>query len=236
MYNNMNHIMNKLAGINKFLLLGVLLIITGTVRAQGEQILKGRIVDTDGTPIPGAIVNVTEQSRIALSDDNGYFSLKNVKIGDELCVSSIGYKNTTATAEFDKDFKIIMESDIDEYLHTMPIAFARKPKKFMTESTSAVAGEELQKYPITVLQNAFSSTVTGMQTYEWSSEPGWTETAMYIRGIRTMNSNARTPLIIVDNVERDLSFLDAFPIENITILKDAAATAIYGMRGDHQTR
>lgn len=54
---------------------------------------------------------------------------------------------------------------------------------------------------------------------------------MYIRGIRTMNASARSPLIIVDNVERDLSFLDAFPIENITILKDAAATAIYGMRG-----
>lgn len=54
---------------------------------------------------------------------------------------------------------------------------------------------------------------------------------MYIRGIRTMNQNARAPLIIVDNVERDLSFLDAFPIENITVLKDAASTAIYGMRG-----
>ena len=54
---------------------------------------------------------------------------------------------------------------------------------------------------------------------------------MYIRGIRTMNASARSPLIIVDNVERDLSFLDAYPIESITILKDAAATAIYGMRG-----
>ena len=231
MHNNMNHIMNKLAGISKFLLLGVLIILSGTVRAQDEQTLKGRILDPDGTPIPGAIVNVTEQSRIALSDDNGFFSLKNVKAGDELCVSSIGYKNTTATAEFNDNFKIVMEPDVDEYLHTMPIAFTRKPKKFMTESTSAVAGEKLQKYPITVLQNAFSSTVTGMETYEWSSEPGWTETAMYIRGIRTMNSGARNPLLIVDNVERDLSFLDAFPIENITILKDAAATAIYGMRG-----
>ena len=102
MYNNMNHIMNKLAGISKFLLLGVLIILSGTVRAQDEQILKGRILDPDGTPIPGAIVNVTEQSRIALSDDNGFFSLKNVKVGDELCVSSIGYKNTTATAEFNE--------------------------------------------------------------------------------------------------------------------------------------
>ena len=54
---------------------------------------------------------------------------------------------------------------------------------------------------------------------------------MYVRGLRTMNTNARSPLIIVDNVERDLSFLDAFPIESVTVLKDAAASALYGMRG-----
>lgn len=177
------------------------------------------------------MINVAEQSRIALSDADGYFSLKHVKPADELNVSSVGYKNTTAIAEFSDDFKITMELDINEYERTMPIPFTRKQKRFMTESTSTVSGEQLQKYPITVLQNAFSSSVTGMETYEWSSEPGWTETAMYIRGIRTMNENARSPLIIVDNVERDLSFLDAFPIENITVLKDAAATAIYGMRG-----
>ncbi len=84
---------------------------------------------------------------------------------------------------------------------------------------------------MTVLQNAFNSLLTGVQTYEASSEPGWSETAMYIRGVRTLNSAARSPLVIVDNVERDISFLDAFPIDNVTVLKDAAATALYGMRG-----
>jgi len=199
--------------------------------AQEAGVLKGRILDAEGKPIAGAVVNVAEQSRIVLSDENGFFFLKNVKADDELCVSCIGYKNATGIAEFDSDFTITMEADLDEYLHTMPVPFGRKPRKFMTESTSVVTGQELQKHPITVLQNALTSTVTGVETYEWSSEPGWTETAMYIRGLRTMNKNARSPLIIVDNVERDLSFLDAFPIESITILKDAAATAIYGMRG-----
>ncbi|CUQ11266.1 Outer membrane cobalamin receptor protein [Segatella copri] len=70
-----------------------------------------------------------------------------------------------------------------------------------------------------------------METYEWSSEPGWSESFLFIRGIRTTNQSARSPLIIVDNVERDLSFLDAYPIESITVLKDAAASSIYGMRG-----
>lgn len=222
---------NKRVAFGKSLLLGAFLMIAGSTVAQNAQVLKGRVVDTDGNPIAGAIVNVAEQSRIALSDENGYFALKNVKQADELNISSVGYLNATAIADFNEGFQIVMEADLDEYVHTMPVPFGRKEKKLMTEATSVVSGEVLQKHPITVLQNAFTSTVNGVQTYEWSSEPGWTETAMYIRGIRTMNKSARSPLVIVDNVERDLSFLDAFPIENITILKDAAATAIYGMRG-----
>lgn len=231
MYTSIYNIISKLPKKGKYLLVGVLMLACSNIWAQEAGVLKGRILDAEGKPIAGAVVNVAEQSRIVLSDENGFFFLKNVKADDELCVSCIGYKNATGIAEFDSDFTITMEPDLDEYLHTMPVPFGRKPRKFMTESTSVVTGQELQKHPITVLQNALTSTVTGVETYEWSSEPGWTETAMYIRGLRTMNKNARSPLIIVDNVERDLSFLDAFPIESITILKDAAATAIYGMRG-----
>ncbi len=199
--------------------------------AQTEKVLKGRVVKEQGEPIVGAVVNVSEASRIAITDKDGYFSLKNVKSSDELCIASVGYLSATAIAKFDDKFQVIMKADLDEYNHTAPLPFGRKPKKFITEATSVVTGEELEKHPVTVLQNAFTSTVTGVETYESQSEPGWSETAMYIRGIRTMNSSARSPLVIVDNVERDLSFLDAYPIESITILKDAAACAIYGMRG-----
>lgn len=59
-----------------------------------------------------------------------------------------------------------MDADLDEYAHTTPLPFNRKPKKFVTESTSIVTGEELEKHPVTVLQNAFTSTVTGVETYE----------------------------------------------------------------------
>lgn len=227
----MINILKNLAGVVKLLLVGVFFLATVTISAQEEQILNGRIVDTEGKPIPGAIVNVAESSCIALSDENGDFSLKNVKAADEIIVESVGYQSVIATAEFTDDFKIVMSVDLGEYTHTTPVPFGRKQKKFVTEAISVVSGEELQKHPITVLQNAFTSTVNGVATYEWASEPGWTETAIYIRGLRTMNRNARSPLVIVDNVERDFSFLDAFPIENITIIKDAAASAIYGMRG-----
>lgn len=217
-------------GIKCFLFI-IALMLVNTGKAQESKTLKGRVTDTDGNPIAGAIVNVVEASRIAVTDAEGYFTLKNVKNADEIYVNSVGYQPATQTVDFNEAFRIILNEDTDKYAHTTPLPFNRKPIKFVTESTSTVTGEELEKHPITVLQNAFTSTVTGVETYEAQSEPGWSETATFIRGYRTMNGSARAPLIIVDNVERDLSFLDAYPIESITILKDAAACAIYGMRG-----
>ncbi|HHU98163.1 MAG TPA: SusC/RagA family TonB-linked outer membrane protein [Petrimonas sp.] len=241
----MNNIKSKLVRAGKFLLMGSLLLVTFSITAQERvqqrspqrqrqverRLLEGQIVNSQGEPIAGAIINIAEQSNIVLSDENGKFSLSNVALGDEIIVTSIGYKTASSFAEFGTDYVVVMEDELEEYEQTMPVPFGRKPRKFMTESTSAVTGEELQKHPITILQNAFTSTVTGVSVYEWSSEPGWSETEIYIRGLRSQNIYARRPLILVDNVERDLSFLDAYPIENITILKDAAATAIYGMRG-----
>ncbi|HRN15788.1 MAG TPA: carboxypeptidase-like regulatory domain-containing protein, partial [Xylanibacter oryzae] len=175
-----------MSALGKILMLGALLEVSSSVFAQNEQVLRGRIVDSKGEPIIGAVVNVAEQSRISLTDKDGYFSLKKVGSDDEICASSLGYKNAQVKADFKDGFRIVMEDDTDEYLHTMPVPFGRKAKKLITEATSVVTGEELQKHPVTVLQNAFTSTVNGMETYEWSSEPGWSETAMYIRGIRTM--------------------------------------------------
>ena len=231
MWNIMKNINNYSARALKLLLIGIFFLTAITTFAQEEKALNGRIVDPEGNPVSGVVVNIAESSKIVLSDKDGNFSLKTVKPNEEIIFTLIGYKNTSAKAVFNDKFEVVLEPDTDEYAHTTPVAFGRKQKKFVTEATSVVTGEELEKYPITVLQNAFTSTVSGVATYEWASEPGWSETAIYIRGLRTMNRNARSPLIIVDDVERDLSFLDAYPIEKITILKDAASTAIYGMRG-----
>ncbi len=197
--------------------------------AKGQP-LKGRVVDADGNPICGAVVNLGEGLRMTLSDEQGYFELNKVEPGDEIFVDYLGYNQARQKPVFDGSMQIVL-TEKEPYSDLVPVAFGRKQQKLSTEATSVVTGEELEKHPVTVLQNAFTSTLTGVETYEAQSEPGWSETAMYIRGVRTMNGNARAPLVIVDDVERDLSFLDAYPIESITVLKDAAATAIYGMRG-----
>lgn len=229
--NMLNTIHTYIAATRRRVLL--LLAVLFVCRVAGAQeTLNGRVTDVEGKPLAGAIINVAEASRIVLSGVDGKFSLKNVKNGDEIIVTRSGYKTVSAFVnDIAENLFIEMEEDSDVYAHAAPVPFGRQKKKFITAATSVVTGEELEKHPVTVLQNAFTSTVTGVETYESQSEPGWSESALYIRGIRTMNTSARAPLIVVDNMERDLSFLDAYPIESITILKDAAATAIYGMRG-----
>ncbi|HRF68044.1 MAG TPA: TonB-dependent receptor [Muribaculum sp.] len=228
----MNNIINYMSGKGKCLLTAVLIGSSLTAWADGGRELKGRVTDPDGNPIAGAIVNVAEQSRIVITDTDGNFTLKDVGFEDEINTKCIGYDTKiVAVEDFDKPLVIILDPDTDAYKKIRNLAFQDKPARYTTEATSIVTGEELQRYPVTVLQNAFNSLLTGVQTYEASTEPGWAETKMYIRGIRTMNAAARNPIVIVDNVERDISFLDAFPIDNVTILKDAAATALYGMRG-----
>jgi len=217
--------------ISKTVLTAAIVGLSSVAMAQSNgQILEGTVVDNNGKPVVGALVNVTETNRLAVTDSQGHFTLKNVGSSDEVCIDGEGYYKKIEKVNFDA-FKVVLERDSDMYEKTAPLPFTTKKKKLITESTSVVSGSELEKHPVTVLQNAFNSTVTGVETFESNSEPGWSETAMYIRGLRTMNANAQHPLVIVDNVERDLSFLDAYPIESVTVLKDAAAAAIYGMKG-----
>ncbi|WP_437922070.1 SusC/RagA family TonB-linked outer membrane protein [Sphingobacterium sp. LRF_L2] len=213
--------------------LSIALLLTGNIAfgQVSERSLKGQVVDQQGTPIARAILNVEEQSRIATTDKDGNFTLKKVEDTDRIVISCPGYRDTTVTANFNERFLVTLTPETDAYSSVIAVPFGQLQKKFNINAMSTVYGAELIKHPVTVLQNAFTATLTGVQTLETSSEPGWSETAMYIRGIRTMNSSARSPLVIVDDMERDLSFLDAYPIETISILKDAAATSIYGMRG-----
>ena len=197
--------------ISRCLLAVALMGLSLTAAAQNKGQIKGRVLNADGEPVVGAVVNVAEDNKIVLTDENGYFTLSGYKADDDVCAAALGYENAVVKMDPNaSEFVITLEYALQPMDKEMPIAFATKKEKYMTESRSVVSGTDLQRYPVTVLQNAFSSTLPGVETYEWS---------------------ARNPLLIVDNVERDLSFLDAFPIENITVLKDAAATAIYGMRG-----
>ncbi|MDE6077047.1 MAG: carboxypeptidase-like regulatory domain-containing protein, partial [Muribaculaceae bacterium] len=144
--------------------------------AGGGNILKGKVVDPEGKPVPGAMVNLAEQSKMVFTNENGEFTIKDASYDDEVNATCTGYLNAIYTVEdFSEPITIVLQPDTDPYAHVVPVAFNTQQKKYLTDSRSVVSGEELQRYPVTVLQNAFTSVLPGVETYEWSSEPGWTE-------------------------------------------------------------
>nr|WP_319397326.1 TonB-dependent receptor [uncultured Carboxylicivirga sp.] len=221
---------NIARSMNKVLLCSILVLTSQLSWGQVQEALKGRVVDINGNPIEGAFISVAEEIRFVISDKDGYFELNKVKAGDDVHIELIGYDTVVLSADLNES-QLVTLHEADLYAKELALPFHRQQKKYVVNSVSTMTGDELEKHPVTVLQNAFVGSLTGVATYEARSEPGWSETDIYIRGLRTMNESARAPLVIVDDVERDLSFLDAYPIETISVLKDAASTAIYGMRG-----
>jgi TonB-linked SusC/RagA family outer membrane protein len=110
------------------------------------------------------------------------------------------------------------------------VAYGTRSKTELTSAVSVVGGEELSKAPVSILNDAVQGKVTGLTSLRTTgSEPGWTTTQFFVRGIGTFG-NGQTPLYMVDNVERDITQLDPEEIQSFTVLKDAAATVAYGMR------
>ena len=131
-------------GLHRMLVITLLGSLSAFAWAQ-ESVLKGRVVDVEGNPIVGAVVNVLEGSRVALTDKDGYFSLKKVAPADEIYASCVGYLPATAIAAFDGNFMMVLKDDLDVYAHTASVPFGRKPVKFMTEAVSTVTGEKRMK-------------------------------------------------------------------------------------------
>ncbi|MDR0546962.1 MAG: TonB-dependent receptor [Dysgonamonadaceae bacterium] len=110
------------------------------------------------------------------------------------------------------------------------VAFGTRSKTELTHAISVVSGDELSKSPVSVLPDALPGKISGLTLLRTSgSEPGWTTNQFYVRGVGTFGSG-KSPLFMVDNVERDISLLDPEEIQSFSVLKDAAATVAYGMR------
>lgn len=115
-------------------------------------------------------------------------------------------------------------------LNKVNVAYTSIDKKEISSSVSSVLGKELKKTNHPNLQNALIGRLNGLAVFSGEYEPGSTGYSAYIRGLKTTASN-NAPLILVDQVERDLSQLSPNEVESVTVLKDAAALALYGGRG-----
>ncbi|NJX14447.1 SusC/RagA family TonB-linked outer membrane protein [Tamlana crocina] len=201
----------------------------GSIYGQELLEVKGVILDEKSNlPLPGATVMVKGTTKGTVTDFDGNYNLK-AAADAVLRVSYIGYQSVEEAVggRVEIDFKL--QEDSEQLSEVVVVGFGEQKKATVTGAISSISTQELKQSPAANLAVTLAGRLPGLTSIQTSGEPGRDVTQLFIRGQGTIN--ARSPIILVDGVERDLTYMDPNEVESVTILKDASSTAIFGVRG-----
>lgn len=192
--------------------------VTGTVLSQ-----------EDGQPIIGAAVKVVGTSTGMLTDVNGRFSINLPNGKTQLVITYLGYEGQTVTAK--NGMRVFLKTDAAALDEVIVVAYGTAKKSAFTGSAATMKAEDIGKRQVSSALNALTGAVSGVQVMSHNGQPG-TDPTIRIRGIGSMSAESK-PLYVVDGVPYDgnISNINPADIETMNVLKDAAASAIYGSRG-----
>jgi TonB-linked SusC/RagA family outer membrane protein len=201
-----------------------------TVIEQPQQReITGKVTDSSGNPLPGATVMVKGTTIGAVTDANGNFSLRIPANAQTLQVSFVGMKTKEIPISGRTMFEIILEEEAIGLQEVVAVGYGTQKKTSLTAAVGTVKGEKLVSSPVAQTSSAISGRIAGVISAQSSGEIGKDYTSIKIRGLATTGNT--NPLVVVDGIPRDFNSLDPNTIESISILKDAAAVAPYGMAG-----
>lgn len=196
------------------------------VQQNGE--CKGVVKDTNGESVIGASVVVKGTSAGSITDINGNFSIPNVDRGSTIEISFIGYQTVTVTWQ-GQPLNILLKEDSQALDEVVVVGYGVQKKVNLTGAVSSVKGDAIETRPVVDVTQSLQGMVPGLTVSNGSTgRPGATGT-LSLRGQGNLSGNS-APYILVDGVEMDLSDVNPNDVESISVLKDAAACAIYGAR------
>jgi TonB-linked SusC/RagA family outer membrane protein len=193
-----------------------------------KLIVTGTILAEDGTKLPNVSIAVKDDAAKAFSDQDGVFQLR-VAANAVLILSHVGYTTKEVPVNGMKILNITLSPVLDKLNEVVVVGFGKQKKISVTGAVSSISTKEISKVSTPAISNAIAGKLPGIITRQASGEPGYDAAQVFIRGLATFGSNA--PLILIDGVERGLNQINAQEVESFTILKDASATAVYGVRG-----
>lgn len=219
--------------LSKFASLLLMTLLSTTVLfAQGPSEVSGRVLDEDGNPLVGAFVSAKGTNTGTVTDIDGNFTLS-VPVGAKaLLFSMLGQQGQELPLETGKAwYQVVLKTDTHMIEETVVVGYGTMIKRELTSSVSSVNGEELSERAsaANVIQS-MAGKMAGVQVTSTSGRPGG-NTRIRVRGMGSINASS-TPLYVVDGVvDVDPNMINSSDIENIDVLKDAAATAMYGAKG-----
>lgn len=196
-----------------------------------KHIVKGVVTDASGVPLPGVTVVIEGSTRGVITDIDGNFEI-DVDPAGKLTFSFIGMSDQQVEVNNRTTINVTLQQKSEELEDVTVVAFAKQKKESVLASITTIDAAEL-KVPSSNLTTAFAGRISGLISYQRSGEPGQDDASFFVRGV-TSFTYARGPLILIDGVEMsssDLARIQPDDIASFSIMKDAAATALYGARG-----
>ena len=196
-----------------------------------EKSIRGKVQDGTGQPLPGVSVVVKGTTQGSTTNSDGNYQLSVADNSAVLIFSFVGYLSKEVPVGSQSVIDLTMLEDEKALQEVVVVGFGQQKKVSVTGSVSTITSEALQQNSSASLANALSGRLPGLTSIQsGGGQPGRDDATMYLRGAAT--TNGKGPLILIDGVPRDnIRTLDANEVASVSILKDASATAVFGVRG-----
>ncbi|GAF03329.1 SusC/RagA family TonB-linked outer membrane protein [Saccharicrinis fermentans] len=216
--------------IKSTILFLLLIFASGQILAQNRMI-TGTVIGEDGLGIPGATIAEKGTENGTISDMNGKYSIRVASKTQTLVFSFIGMETKEVDIANRNIIDVTMTSTIVGMDEVIVVGYGVQTKESMLSAIDQVSGDELESLRAPNVSSALSGMSPGLISVTSSGQPGEDGASLYIRGRSSVNNDEA--LVVVDGVEQlsDFSYMDPNEISSISILKDAAATAVYGVKG-----
>lgn len=209
----------------------MLLAVGVNLLAQQRQTVRGTVVDSANEPLIGVAVTVKNNPGVGVVTDlDGKFSITLEDNNTVLEFSFLGMERQAIDVKGRTDIRVVMKEDTKIFDEVIIVGYGQQRKASVVGAITQTTGEVLERAAgITNIAGALTGTLPGVTTISSSGMPGEEEPMVLIRSASSWNN--REPLVLVDGIERPMSSVDISSVQNISVLKDASATAVYGVKG-----
>ncbi len=213
-------------------LLAFVLCAMGSTDLGAQERVSGVVKDVGGMPLPGVSVIQKGTTRGASTDFDGNYALELIAGEKTLVFSYLGFKTRELSVSGDGTINVTLEEDIASLDEVVIVGYGTQKKESVVAAISQVKGEELMERAagITNVEEALQGNLPGVTAIQGSGAPGEDNMRIFIRGRSSWNGNG-DPLVLVDGVKRSMTDIDMNDIEKLAVLKDASATAVFGVEG-----
>ena len=202
-----------------------------TIQQKGIKV-TGNVSDEKGEPLIGVTIILKNDSTVhALTDMNGNYSIIVPERKSVLSFRYIGFVPKEEVVNNRKVVNVQMVEDVGQLDEVVVVAYGAQKKESVVGSITTIEPAKLKVSTTRSISNNLAGTVAGVLAVQRSGEPGYDNSSFWIRGISTFQDAGQNPLVLIDGIERDLNNIDPEEIESFSVLKDAAASAVYGVRG-----